>query len=538
MKTIHSSHSQAILVRSFDVPLTGHTARPTSNRWSLPIRILTSCLTVGAAYGELTTIAPTMANWNRASSGAWAETADGLQFNGSGTFLPNTISTKDVYDLTDALVYVKWKPHGGSNYMGTAPAFYPVGFSAGSFTTDHSWNALIVLTDDTWYYTRYHFTGNTNWNVVTCTGNYTDAGGTAISTQTQTTGVFGTWIKSTNLMIGFGDNYGGTNAYVVLGEAKTTARKLSLTPVLQHGFENDALAPNMTVQGTWSITTNAYNSAKALQILVSTGDGFTLDVSNVARVFFDINHNCNNGIAFSVDATGGSSLWGAGAGQWYHVDMALPPTGSHQLILDVLSNSGNGSYYNNGKTIILDNLVLYSEGGPSPTTGMTTNVTTTTATLNGTVNPNGLATTAQFDYGLTTAYGNTTIVTLSPNNGTTAQAVTANLTGLQAGTTYHYRLSASNIQGAISGEDLTFTTVATGPPVITSQPVSRSNLVGTTATFSVTATGAPPLAYQWRRNGVAMAATWPLAATSPARPATPCPSPMCNSPTPPTIPWS
>ena len=36
---------------------------------------------------------------------------------------------------------------------------------------------------------------------------------------------------------------------------------------------------------------------------------------------------------------------------------------------------------------------------------------------------------------------------------------------------------------------------------ITSEPSSRTNALGTTATFSVTATGLPPLTYQWQKNG-------------------------------------
>jgi len=43
------------------------------------------------------------------------------------------------------------------------------------------------------------------------------------------------------------------------------------------------------------------------------------------------------------------------------------------------------------------------------------------------------------------------------------------------------------------------------PPSITGQPLDLSILAGLTATFSVTATGTPPLAYQWLRNGVAIA---------------------------------
>ena len=37
-------------------------------------------------------------------------------------------------------------------------------------------------------------------------------------------------------------------------------------------------------------------------------------------------------------------------------------------------------------------------------------------------------------------------------------------------------------------------------PVITSQPQSQTNIVGTTATFSVEATNAPSIFYQWQRS--------------------------------------
>ena len=43
------------------------------------------------------------------------------------------------------------------------------------------------------------------------------------------------------------------------------------------------------------------------------------------------------------------------------------------------------------------------------------------------------------------------------------------------------------------------------PPVIQLQPASRTIGVGQSATFKVGATGSAPLAYQWRRNGVAIA---------------------------------
>jgi len=42
------------------------------------------------------------------------------------------------------------------------------------------------------------------------------------------------------------------------------------------------------------------------------------------------------------------------------------------------------------------------------------------------------------------------------------------------------------------------------PPSITQQPADQTATVGNTAQFSVTATGAGPLAYQWYKNGALM----------------------------------
>jgi PKD repeat protein/photosystem II stability/assembly factor-like uncharacterized protein len=43
--------------------------------------------------------------------------------------------------------------------------------------------------------------------------------------------------------------------------------------------------------------------------------------------------------------------------------------------------------------------------------------------------------------------------------------------------------------------------VTNAPPVITMQPLGQAVNTGGTATFSVTATGSPPLSYQWQKNG-------------------------------------
>ena len=104
---------------------------------------------------------------------------------------------------------------------------------------------------------------------------------------------------------------------------------------------------------------------------------------------------------------------------------------------------------------------------PSATTEAASSVTEIGATLKGQVNPNGAATTYQFEYGTTTSYGTKVPATAeSVGSGTTNVAVSKAISGLKGNTTYHYRVSATNAYGTIPGEDKTFTT-KNPPSVIT-----------------------------------------------------------------------
>jgi hypothetical protein len=79
-------------------------------------------------------------------------------------------------------------------------------------------------------------------------------------------------------------------------------------------------------------------------------------------------------------------------------------------------------------------------------------------TLSGSVDPRGLPTSYEFDIGTDTTYGSR--IFGQAGAGTEAETATLSVTGLAAGTLYHYRLVASNTYGTAYGADETFTTPA------------------------------------------------------------------------------
>ena len=99
---------------------------------------------------------------------------------------------------------------------------------------------------------------------------------------------------------------------------------------------------------------------------------------------------------------------------------------------------------------------LTATGPPVVITNAASNVTTSSATLNGSLDPHGLPTTVNFQYGTTTSYGSTT--PMQSQTGNTYRNITANISGLTTHTTYHFRIIATNGAGTRMGGDRTFTT--------------------------------------------------------------------------------
>jgi hypothetical protein len=112
---------------------------------------------------------------------------------------------------------------------------------------------------------------------------------------------------------------------------------------------------------------------------------------------------------------------------------------------------------------------------PRLTTGSVTAITTSSATLNGVVNPEGSETSYRFEYGTTTSYGSSAPASAQKiGDGAIDVAVSQPRSGLTPGTTYQYRLVATNGEGTTYGPNGTFKTNSPGPaPPETSLGISR-----------------------------------------------------------------
>jgi hypothetical protein len=177
----------------------------------------------------------------------------------------------------------------------------------------------------------------------------------------------------------------------------------------------------------------------------------TITTNNVAisAVTFDFGTDTTYGT--SVVATPGSVAAGSGT-----TSVSVAITG---LLPGTLYHYRVDAAYAGGTTLGAD--MTFNTIVPTAATGAAGSITLTGATLNGSVNDNGAAINSViFEYGTDSTYGST--VSASPGSvaaGTGVTSVSAAITGLTAGTIYHYRVDAAYSGGTAWGDDMTFTIV-------------------------------------------------------------------------------
>ncbi len=143
-------------------------------------------------------------------------------------------------------------------------------------------------------------------------------------------------------------------------------------------------------------------------------------------------------------------------------------------------NSSTGTVYasdtSDQKIYVFTSFVV-----PDVTTGSASHFGETSVTVGGEVNPDGLpVTSCAFEYGTSTAYGQSEPCSTSPGSGNAPVAVSANLKGLEQLTKYHFRLKVSNANGANVGVERTFLT----PEPVGISEESVSDVSSTSALFS------------------------------------------------------
>lgn len=239
-----------------------------------------------------------------------------------------------------------------------------------------------------------------------------------------------------------GINYGNDLTFSTLGQVPIT---ITLDP--SNISVNSAIL-NGSVNANY-LTTNA-----SFEYGTSTLYGYTIST-------------LQNPISGNASTTVTANLTGLAEGTIYHVRL--------------IATNSLGTTYGSDK--------FFKTLGESPeaSTENPTNLQSTSVTLNGQVNANNLPTNITFEYGTSTTYGNTIIANQSPISGNSSTPVTAILTGLIDGTTYHYRVKAVNSLGTTYGNDVSFTTL-TWPEVITT-PISSITISTITSGGNVISDG-------------------------------------------------
>ena len=110
---------------------------------------------------------------------------------------------------------------------------------------------------------------------------------------------------------------------------------------------------------------------------------------------------------------------------------------------------------------------------PATTTLAATNLTSTTVTLNGNVNPDGLAATGWFQWNPSDGDTDTA---QGVGSGTTAVALHANITGLTPSTAYSFHVYAWNSKGQKNGALMKFTTSAASSPSPSPSPTGAGTI--------------------------------------------------------------
>ena len=287
----------------------------------------------------------------------------------------------------------------------------------------------------------------------------------------------------------------GGNIYVSCGNSGVIKEYTTAGATVSASLISGLNAPEqMAISGN-NLFITEFQGAKVSEYTTS---GFLVNPSLVTGVGQQIGGIVVSGNSLFVAGTGGyigvfNTFGGPGDPHF----ISIPFSGRNLAIASgnlFITNDGTkavGKYSTLGGTVNASlisglqgalGIAVIPQTPPTITPGATTGITYASATLQATVNPHGVATQVQFQFGVPPNYD---LLPGSQNvgNGTTDVPVSFSVSNLAADFTYHYRVVTSSVAGTYYGPEQLFTTGKTPPAATTSLP---SDVYATIATLKGT----------------------------------------------------
>ncbi|MBI2669678.1 MAG: fibronectin type III domain-containing protein [Candidatus Yanofskybacteria bacterium] len=469
----------------------------------------------GVNLGTEVTLSPFSISWNTTTTtnGSHMLSAVARDAAGNSTTSPSvtvTVSQPPVIssvlasNISNNSAVITWstdKPSTSKINYGLSSSYTISTVVDNTLVTNHS-VALGGLTSSTLYHYQVESTDSGNLTSVSSDGTFTTASPAPIISNIQATGITSsgatiTWL--TDIPANSQVEYGLTVSYgsaTILDSALVTNHSVALTGLNQTTTYNYRVKSNgsVSINSTFSTPglpdTTPPSQITNLNAVSATQTSITLswsapgDDNNVGTAstyqmrwstipITDANWNA----AFILSGLPAPQI--ANTTQSY-IAIGLSPNVLHYFAMKTLDEANNISPLSNVSSRTTVALPPADTTAPVISNILANSLTTSGATVTWTTNE---ASDTQVEYGTTTSYGSSTTLNTS--------LVTSHLqllSGLSAGTLYHYRVKSKDAAGnlAVSG-DLTFTTLS--PPDITAPVISNiqtSNITANAVTINWT----------------------------------------------------
>lgn len=288
--------------------------------------------------------------------------------------------------------------------------------------------------------------------------------------------------QSTGGIISFGSANGATNnrALGLLATSSTGATAFGLALLNASSNVLNEISLNFTGE-LWRQQPAAKFLSFSYYIDPTGTNGFS---TNNTQPLHALDVNFPTGSFSPVDGTQSQNQTFRGVTNQLIADW--PPAATLWLVWQMTNNSGNA------QGLAIDNLSFAAD-----TTYVPPSITAQpqSLTVNSGNNP-------QFSVTATSAFPLSYQWRKDGGNISGATQSVLSLNDVGANDQGSYDVIVTNQYGATTSDVATLTVnLVTGLPIINPQPVSQTNSLGSTVTFFISASGSPPLSYQWQLNG-------------------------------------